>query len=57
MNPNESLGVVKEALAILQCDWPTRVKLVEAVQFLESELHDLDALRFARDHSKPNAGT
>jgi hypothetical protein len=51
-NQNPQLALVKDALALLQCDWPSRVKLVEAVQFLESELHDLEALRFARDNAK-----
>lgn len=40
-NIESALELIKQGLAAVQCDWPSRVKLVEAVRVIEQSLVDL----------------
>lgn len=38
---NKDLELIKEALTLLNCNWESRVKLVDAVKNVEAELAEL----------------
>lgn len=38
MNKEQAMQLIKQAVTLLQCDYDSRVKLIEAVNVIEAEM-------------------